>query len=69
MHRLEEPLSLPNGAEVDVQVTPHEEGNGDRAKGSEEQWDALTQLLADCAIDTGISDLASQHDRYLFLRG
>ena len=64
--RLEEPLSLPNGAEVDVQITAHEEGNGDRAKGSEDQWGALTQLLADCAIDTGISDLASQHDHYLY---
>lgn len=64
--RLEEPLPLPNGAEVDVQVTAHEEGNGDRAKGSEDQWDALTQLLADCAIDTGIPDLAQQHDHYLY---
>ncbi|HYX30677.1 MAG TPA: antitoxin AF2212-like protein [Pyrinomonadaceae bacterium] len=64
--RLEEPLSLPNGAEVDVQVTAPEEGNGDRTRGSEDQWDALTQLLADCAIDTGIPDLASQHDHYLY---
>jgi hypothetical protein len=29
-------------------------------------WDALTQLLAECAIDTGISDLAHQHDHYLY---
>jgi predicted DNA-binding antitoxin AbrB/MazE fold protein len=64
--RLEEPLSLPNGAAVDVQVTASDEGNGDRPKGSEDQWDALTQLLADCAIDTGTPDLASQHDHYLY---
>jgi predicted DNA-binding antitoxin AbrB/MazE fold protein len=63
--RLEEPLSLPNGAEVDVQITASDEGNGDRSKGSEDQWDALAQLLADCAIDTGIPGLASQHDHYL----
>ena len=67
--RLEEPLSLPNGAEVDVQVTAIDEGTGDRAKGLEDQWDALTQLLAECAIDSGIPDLASQHDHYLYGRG
>jgi predicted DNA-binding antitoxin AbrB/MazE fold protein len=64
--RLEEPLSLPNGAAVDVQVTASDADNGDGSKGSEDQWDALTQLLADCAIDTGIPDLASQHDHYVY---
>jgi hypothetical protein len=29
-------------------------------------WDTLTQLLAECAIDTGVPDLASQHDHYLY---
>ena len=62
--RLEEPLSLPDGAEVHVQVTAFEDGG--RSKEPEDQWDALTQLLADCAIDTGISDLARQHDHYLY---
>ncbi|MEP6913372.1 MAG: hypothetical protein ABI923_11490 [bacterium] len=29
-------------------------------------WDALTQLLTECAIDTGVPDLAQQHDHYLY---
>jgi predicted DNA-binding antitoxin AbrB/MazE fold protein len=65
--RLKEPLSLPDGAEVDVTVISHEEDNGERSQGMEERsWDALTQLLTDCAIDTGVRDLASQHDHYLY---
>lgn len=63
--RLKEPLSLPDGVEVDVQVTASDQGNGD-LKASEAKWDALTQLIADCAIDTGVEDLASQHDHYLY---
>jgi len=29
-------------------------------------WDALQQLVEDCAVETGISDLAHQHDHYLY---
>lgn len=29
-------------------------------------WQALTQLVENCAIETGISDLAQQHDHYLY---
>jgi predicted DNA-binding antitoxin AbrB/MazE fold protein len=64
--RLKEPLPLPEGAQVDITVTSQED-NSDRAQGMEDQsWDALTQLLADCAIDTGVTDLAQQHDHYLY---
>lgn len=28
-------------------------------------WQALTQLVENCAVETGISDLAQQHDHYL----
>jgi hypothetical protein len=28
-------------------------------------WDTLEQLVKNCAIETGISDLAHQHDHYL----
>ncbi|HET6974509.1 MAG TPA: hypothetical protein VFH96_10820 [Pyrinomonadaceae bacterium] len=28
--------------------------------------DALIQLLNECTIDTGVSDLAHQHDHYLY---
>ncbi len=65
--RLKEPLSLPDGSQVDVTVVSHEEDDSERSQGMEERsWDALTQLLAECAIDTGVSDLASQHDHYLY---
>jgi hypothetical protein len=33
---------------------------------TEEDWDALVKLLRDCAVDTGIPDLAHQHDHYLY---
>ncbi len=65
--RLKEPLSLPDGTPVDVTVTSHEEDKGERSPGMEDHsWDALTQLIAECAIDTGVPDLATQHDHYLY---
>lgn len=65
--KLEEPISLPDGAEVHVVVISNEEGNGERSQGMDNHsWDALTQLLTECAVDTGIPDLASEHDHYLY---
>lgn len=32
----------------------------------ETDYDALTKLLDDCQMDTGIEDLAHQHDHYLY---
>jgi hypothetical protein len=29
-------------------------------------WEALQQLVRACEVDTGISDLAHQHDHYLY---
>ena len=29
-------------------------------------WDALTALIEECQVDTGITDLAHQHDHYLY---
>jgi hypothetical protein len=29
-------------------------------------WDALTALIDSCQMDTGITDLAHQHDHYLY---
>lgn len=31
-----------------------------------EEWSALDDLLAKCAMETGISDLAREHDHYLY---
>ena len=65
--RLKEPLSLPDGTQVDVTVTSHEEDNGKPSQVMDgRSWDTLTQLLADCEIDTGVPDLASLHDHFLY---
>ena len=29
-------------------------------------WQALSQLVENCAVETGVSDLAQQHDHYLY---
>lgn len=29
-------------------------------------WKELTQLVENCAVETGVSDLAQQHDHYLY---
>ena len=29
-------------------------------------WDALVQLVEDCAVETRVADLAHQHDHYLY---
>ena len=36
--------------------------------GSEDAWQAMTQLVASCAVETGIPDLAHRHDEYLHHR-
>ena len=65
--RLKEPLPLPDGTQVNVTVTSREEDNGERLQEMDDHsWDALTQLLAECVIDTGIPDFARKHDRYLY---
>lgn len=65
--RLKEPLSLPDGTPVDLTVIVHGEDNGETSQAMDGcSWDTLTQLLADCEIDTGVADLARQHDHYLY---
>jgi hypothetical protein len=32
----------------------------------EDDWDELIRLLEDCSVDTGIEDLAHQHNHYLY---
>jgi predicted DNA-binding antitoxin AbrB/MazE fold protein len=65
--RLKEPLPLPDGTQVEITVILREEDNGERSQGMGDQsWEALNQLLAECALDTGISDFARNHDRYLY---
>ena len=32
----------------------------------ERAWSSLTHLIRECAVETGIDDLAHQHDHYLY---
>jgi len=48
--RLQGPLPLPEGAEVDVSVSLTETQNGEHSQETEAQsWDAMAQLLNECA--------------------
>lgn len=60
--RPKEPLALEEGAEVEVIVISRETG----AQVASETPDDLSALLEKCAVDTGIPDLAQQHDHYLY---
>ncbi|MGE0887158.1 MAG: hypothetical protein AB7P14_26855 [Blastocatellales bacterium] len=33
---------------------------------SDDDWDAMMKLIEDCQTNTGIGDLAHQHDHYLY---
>ena len=58
--RLQEPISLPDGAQVDVTVISHEEDNNQDSDGMEAQpGDALTQLIEEYAIEPEVPDRAS----------
>jgi len=63
--KLIEPIELDEGAEVDVVVLVTDRKNGNEVD-SVSSWNALADLVDECAIDTGISDLANQHDHYLY---
>ena len=63
--RLAEPIELEEGAEVNVIViTPEPENSKQTVE--DHSWNALTELVNECAIDTGVTDLAHQHDHYLY---
>ena len=47
---LDEPLSLPDGAHVNVTVVATERGRDELQEMDESSWDALAKLLSDCAI-------------------
>ncbi len=65
--RLKEPLSLPDGTQVEVTVTSQHEDSREPSQVMDgRSWDTLTQFLADCEIDTGVPDLAREHDHYLY---
>ncbi len=67
---LDEPLPLRDGTQVEITLRSTKGSSVRESREADEgSWDALLQLLSDCAIDTGIPDFARAHDRYLYGSG
>lgn len=60
----EQPLKFPDGQQVIITVLQEENIIDDETYQAE--WDKFMQIIKDCAMDTGIDDLAHQHDHYLY---
>jgi hypothetical protein len=39
--------------------------SNDNSSWDSEDWEQFDQLIANCLVDTGIEDLAHQHDHYI----
>ncbi len=59
-----EPVDAHEGQQVIITFL-NEEAPEQRASADDAGWEALEQLIEDCAIETGIPDLAHQHDHYI----
>lgn len=63
---LEEPLPLSDGTQVEITLRSTKGSSVPESPEADEgPWDALVQLLSDCAVDTGIADFARSHDRHI----
>lgn len=49
-----------------VLITFLEKDNSNSLPVEDSEWNALAQLLKDCVVETGIKDLAQEHDYYLY---
>ena len=54
--RLKESLPLPDGTEVEITVTSRQSADQRSQAMDNQSWDALTKLLAECEINSGVSD-------------
>ena len=50
----------------DEDIKSREAGFHQTEANDEDDWDNLIQLVKDCAVSTGIEDLAHQHNHYLY---
>lgn len=57
-----EAIEAQEGQQVIITLVEQENPSED-LEGSD--WEELNQILADCQVDTGIEDLAHQHDHYI----
>lgn len=60
-----EPIEGHEGQSVII-VFVEENRTPEPAMPEDSDWDKLRQLIKNCAVDTDISDLAQQHDHYLY---
>ncbi len=60
-----EPIEGHEGQSVII-VFVEENRTPEPATPEDSDWDKLRQLIKNCAVDTDISDLAQQHDHYLY---
>ncbi|MEH1923076.1 hypothetical protein [Nostoc sp.] len=60
-----EPIEGHEGQSVII-VFVEENRTPQLATPEDSDWDKLRQLIKNCAVDTDISDLAQQHDHYLY---
>jgi hypothetical protein len=64
--RPSEPVAEHEGHPVIITFLEEEAVSVSPAAGEEEVWDALSRLVEDCGVETGIADFAHQHDHYLY---
>lgn len=55
-----------DGQSVIITFLEEKEAPQKLAQGQEDEWDVLMKLVGECGVNTGISDLAHQHDHYLY---
>jgi hypothetical protein len=60
-----EPLEGRDGQPVIITFLEEEPASPPSVEGNS-AWDSLTRLVEDSAIETGLTDLAHQHDHYLY---
>ncbi len=63
--RPSEPVEEHEGRPVIITFLEEVASSLSPAAGNEEAWNTLSQLVEDCGMETGIADLAHQHDHYL----
>ena len=63
--RPSEPVEEQEGRPVIITFLEGEPSSLSQPAVDEEAWNTLSQLVEDCGLETGIADLAHQHDHYL----
>lgn len=61
----DEPVSLPQGVPLNVSVTGHSASKDATLVGQSDAWSDLSDLIQQSQVETGIPDLAAEHDHYL----